>query len=363
MVRTQWSATVACMALCWFAPVAHAHISLEMATPSTHKSRNGDGSAVLKTGPCGRGSAARGSNIYTYEPGSTIILNVSEYVLHPGYFRIAFSMNGDADFAEPQSIMPMNRACQSGEMRCGKTDFCSNPGVLLDNLDEHWQMDGTPTPNPPPQYSWAVKLPDVECENCTLQVIQIMTDPLGGAHGPYDLAMDIYHQCIDLVLKRGAGGQMNPPPAPKPLKGMDCKAAAPGADSAGSGGAPAAAGTGGTAGATGGIGAGTAGATGTAGSGSVPSGSGGSVASGGSAGTRSTPVDGLGPMTTPVATGGRTAAPPAGGTTAPLPAAPPSGASSGCRIDPTGAGASPWLIAFGALLLGSRRRRRAPAAR
>lgn len=360
----------ACLALalgavCSVVSTASAHISLEMASPSTHKSRNGDDGEGTKMGPCGRGPNARGSDVYTYEPGSTIILNVAEYVLHPGYFRVAFSMNGDADFMEPQAIMPMNRECMNGEMRCGKTDFCNNPGVLLDNLDEHWQMDGTRTPNPPPQYSWAVKLPDVECDNCTLQVIQIMTYPLGPAHGPFDLAMDIYHQCIDITLKRGAGAQMNPPPAPKPLKGIDCKAAA----NMGAAGA-------GAAGAGGSAGGGAAGATGSAGGSAMAGGSGGSsgaaAASGnpagaGAAGSQGRPaVAGMSAGAGAPAPKGGSSAPPTGaavtaGASAPAPlpsAAAPS--SGGCGVAPTTGSSG---LKLGAALLfalaASVRRRRA----
>ena len=57
------------------------------------------------------------------------------------------------------------------------------------------------------KYTWQLTLPNVECDNCTLQVIQVMEDNL--AHGDYDPTPgvgieDIYHQCIDLVLKQGA---------------------------------------------------------------------------------------------------------------------------------------------------------------
>ncbi|MCA9560948.1 MAG: hypothetical protein KC583_20510, partial [Myxococcales bacterium] len=50
-----------------------------------------------------------------------------------------------------------------------------------------------------------VTLPDVECDNCTLQVIQVMFDkPPQTSPGN-----DLYYQCADLVL-RGDG----PPPPP-----------------------------------------------------------------------------------------------------------------------------------------------------
>ncbi len=83
------------------------------------------------------------------------------------------------------------------EDRCGKDDFYNNHTVLLDNLNPHKRGF-------PKTYEWEVTLPDVTCDNCTLQIIQVMTD---GApiHAPYDPAMDsddLYYQCIDLKLER-----------------------------------------------------------------------------------------------------------------------------------------------------------------
>jgi hypothetical protein len=73
--------------------------------------------------------------------------------------------------------------------------------VLLDNLNPHLGTPGVPV-----TYSWQVKLPDVECDRCTLQLIQVMMDPARGFHGAYHTQPgdnnDVYHQCIDLRLKR-----------------------------------------------------------------------------------------------------------------------------------------------------------------
>jgi hypothetical protein len=184
------------------AGTARAHISIEQG--GTHLSRYGD--TELKAGPCGVANGKRGTHIYTYEPGQTITLSLVEYIAHPGYFRIAFDADGDDDFKEPASILPVdpNRACPDdpGD-HCGQSDFYNNAAVLpgMDNLNPHVPSGGQP------KYTWQVKLPNVECTNCTLQVIQVMEDD--AAHGPYDPTPgvgveDIYHQCIDLVLKKGA---------------------------------------------------------------------------------------------------------------------------------------------------------------
>ena len=170
------------------------HFSLDGA--GTHESRYGK--YAIKQGPCGKTDGERGENVYTYKPGETIKVTVDEYISHPGYFRIAFDADGDDDFVNPQSVDPINRDCLDDPAdRCGESDFYNNEAVLMDNLDPH-KRGGRKS------YTWDVKLPDVECDNCTLQIIQVMTD-IFPIHAPYDPSMtsdDLYYQCIDLVLSK-----------------------------------------------------------------------------------------------------------------------------------------------------------------
>jgi hypothetical protein len=193
---------LALLAVGSFTPVAKAHLSLEQG--GTHQSRYGDGE--IKAGPCGREGGTRGEHVYTYEPGSTITIKAKEFIPHPSYFRIAFDNDGDDDFVEPASIEPIDpdRPCPyDSNDHCGESDFYNNETVLMDNLDPHLS-NGQPT------YTWQVKLPDIECDNCTLQIIQVMEDTVHGPYAPKGSANeafyieDIYHTCIDLVLKRGA---------------------------------------------------------------------------------------------------------------------------------------------------------------
>ena len=74
----------------------HAHISMKGALMS----RGGD----QKSSPCD-GKRGDGPE-YTFAPGATITLAVSEDIAHPSYFRIAFDNDGE-DFVEPASIKPI----------------------------------------------------------------------------------------------------------------------------------------------------------------------------------------------------------------------------------------------------------------
>jgi len=147
---------------------ARAHLGLD--SPASRY-----GADVLKTGPCGVADGERTLNVTYYEPGETIQVIWDEYVDHPGHYRIAFDDNGDDDFADPATMM----------------EFYSNDTVLLDEIADKGPGER--------DYVATVTLPNVTCDNCTLQVIQVMYDK-----PPYTTpGNDIYYQCADLVLREG----------------------------------------------------------------------------------------------------------------------------------------------------------------
>jgi len=260
---------------------ALAHIDVDMG--GSHKSRVAGGYDI-KAPPCGVADAPRGTNVYKYKPGATINIKVLENIPHPSYFRVSFDDDGDDDFVIPTGTAGEHGDC-GGNEHCGpgKEDFCSNDTVLLDNLDLH-------PSGPSKTYTWSITLPDVECTNCTLQIIQMMND-FAPFHTPAEYPdADIYYHCIDLELSNDAPESTD---TPVENNGMNCKSDT----SAGAAGAASAAGAGGS--------------SGTAG---VP------AASGGSGGTAA-------------AAGGSQAEPAAGS------AAPASGGGAGAKAASGGAGA------------------------
>lgn len=141
---------------------------LDLITPA---GRNGN----QKLGPCeGR---PRGSTT-TFAPGTTIAVRWDETIDHPSHYRIAFSESGQASFVDPAT----------------KDDKDGGPGILLDGIAD--KQGGL--------YCQEVKLPDVACTQCVLQVIQVMYDK-----GPTFGDNDLYYRCADLVLDPGASA----PPA------------------------------------------------------------------------------------------------------------------------------------------------------
>jgi MYXO-CTERM domain-containing protein len=224
--------TVATLACATVASNARAHIGMT----GNIKSRTDSGGFddAQKSFPC---DGARGDGpIYTFEPGSTIKLSFTESIPHPGYYRIAFDRDGEDDFMDPRSIKPLdpNRECKYDDTdQCEKSDYCNNESVLFDNLNPHISSGlGT-------SVSWNIKLPDVECDNCTLQIIQVMEDTSHGGYCPIDTcsghersAADVYHRCIDLKLVKGAknsaGTTTEPVTLPADKKYLECSKQAPG---------------------------------------------------------------------------------------------------------------------------------------
>jgi hypothetical protein len=149
---------------------AFAHIRLD-----SPRSRTDDRDDI-KDGPCGpeAGSTRDETRVTEILAGSTIKVEWTEVINHPSHFRIAFDDDGQDSFVD----------------KTGPTDIVDPPvlPVLLDGiLDDNSMPNGT--------FSAEVTLPDIECDNCTLQLIQYMTD-----------RNEPYYQCADLKLyKEGAG--------------------------------------------------------------------------------------------------------------------------------------------------------------
>jgi hypothetical protein len=172
-----------------FGTAAQARAHIRMTAPTARHDQ-------LKLGPCGAGpDDPRGTNVHTFRPGQALTLTWEETVDHPGHYRIAFDEDGQDDFVDPKSF----------------DDRSGGPGVLVDGIPDR-AGGGT--------YSQEVTLPDVECDNCTIQVIQMMTDKPPYASGGNDL----YYQCIDVVLRADAPEDPTGAPAtPSDEEGCDCR--------------------------------------------------------------------------------------------------------------------------------------------
>jgi hypothetical protein len=285
------------VAMAVISAAAEAHIRLDL--PKGRYLNDPQQNTKQKQGPCGVTNDMRTTKadlITTFEPGEMITVEWNETVNHPGHFRIAFSEKGQV-FPAP-TLDPMPVSAQ----------------ILADDIPDN-KSGGA--------FSHTVTLPNVSCDTCTLQLIQVMSDS-----GTY------YFQCADLILKAsGSGGAGGTAGAGGTSGGGKGGQGSGGKASAGAGGNTPTGGTLGSGGgnSVGGRSGGSGGTLSTGGSNSlVPpvagsgANTGGNKATGGSGtgGTAATPATGGAPAAT--ATGGTVTSPPAG------PSPSPSEEEGGC---------------------------------
>jgi hypothetical protein len=337
MTRSRFS-IAACLALSFTTTGALAHVRFISPTPRHPTPAQGEDNTI-KTAPCGVANDERTtdeSRITVFEPGETITIEFAETIDHPGFYRVSFDDDGQDAFDTPLS----------------RSEVQETPTlpVLLDDIDD--QNGGG--------YSVDVTLPNIECENCTLQLIQVMSSEQSWN------ANDVYYTCADIAL-RGTGGSAG-------NGGVGGMAGGAGIGGAGAGGmqagAPpvAGAGSGGASAGAGGVSAGSGGMSGTGGSAPMGGASSGGMSAGGSTGTAG---GGAAGTTGTAGTAGSTAA--GGAPTAGAGGAPGTAGAAGTRTDTpaeeepgcgistapiTGGARSLSLLAAALLLLGRRRTRR-----
>ena len=160
---------------------AHIHLTSPMARTD---SQLGD----QKEQHCGVANQVRNpARVTVFQPGATITVTWMETIQHPGWFRIAFQPDG-AVFGIPP--VGAGGAGAFPTVNQEGLDAANNSIVLADRI-----ADGL--------LSATVTLPNVECANCTLQFIQVMTDK-----APYTidaLSDDIYFNCADITLSNTPG--------------------------------------------------------------------------------------------------------------------------------------------------------------
>jgi hypothetical protein len=171
---------------CALAPLSgfgHARFKLGGTTPPR------DNSTGLKSGPCG--GLARTATPTILTAGQPLTLQIDEVIDHPGYYRVAFSMSGD----QFPAAMPVPTAA---------TPVSSTLWVpyIQDVANVH-------------AYTATVTVPNTPCTQCSLQMIQYMTE-----NDPPSM----YYSCADIEIRAAAAP--NPQPSqttPAPAPSSNCK--------------------------------------------------------------------------------------------------------------------------------------------
>jgi hypothetical protein len=163
---------------------ALAHIDLVTPVPR-EQGRVRAPNSNLKEGPCGQLANGRTDKVSVFAPGDTVEVTWRETTNHRSYYRVAFDVDGDDAF-------PTFAGSGIGAEGIDPSGPCPVDGRVILAYDMDDRSGGS--------YTLQVRLPDVECERCTLQVVQFM----------YDTMTPYYFQCADLALRRPGAADAGP---------------------------------------------------------------------------------------------------------------------------------------------------------
>lgn len=174
---------------------ADAHFVLISPAASLVQDRIGD---PQKIGPCGGVSANPGRGtpanpgvpsgaVTSVKGGTNLPLLVQESVFHPGHYRVALARTAKQLPPDPEVT-----TAQTARGVRSQSAIIQNPTVapvLLDGIFPH-------TERPTQNWEAQIPIPNINCQNCVLQVIQFMADHPGiavdGGHS--------YHHCAILNI-------------------------------------------------------------------------------------------------------------------------------------------------------------------
>ncbi len=165
---------------------AQAHFVLQSPAALSEQNQVGD---PQKAPPCGdAGNAVATGMVTSYKAGDVVTITLDETIFHPGHYRVSLALNDISELPEEPPVTADNKS------DCGSVPIDPAPvfPVLADGLLVHTEpFGGTQTIE--------VTLPaDVSCDNCTLQVIQFMSN-----HGLNNPGGCFYHHCATISIEGG----------------------------------------------------------------------------------------------------------------------------------------------------------------
>ncbi len=145
-----------------------------------------------KAGPCGGSNSDWGEETYVINEavgGSMLHLALEETIYHPGHYRVALAVNSPTEL--PPDPETTTRDSDRGPWSVSAViqDPVEIP-VLADGLFVH-----DTRPEEPQTFEGDIRLPNINCEKCILQVVQWMADHAFNNPGGYS-----YHHCANVKI-------------------------------------------------------------------------------------------------------------------------------------------------------------------
>jgi hypothetical protein len=169
---------------------AHAHFMLEAPASWLAQDERGD---PQKLAPCGGTMADGGirTGIVTEMAGGSMQrLAIVETIYHPGHYRVALARRMNLLPADPPAIMKDTENGPRSDY--APVDPDPKPPVLLDGLWANQERRTGPL-------EMQMRIPNIDCEGCVLQIIQFMEEHPGVREGGFS-----YHHCAMVNIKADA---------------------------------------------------------------------------------------------------------------------------------------------------------------
>ena len=186
-------------ALAIAAPAASARFELPGAAPHfkllepTSWLIENDRGDPQKAGPCGGSNTDWGEASYVVNQavgGQMLHLRIQETIYHPGHYRVALAVNSPTELPPDPEVTTRDSDRGPWSVSAVIQDPPQIP-VLADGLFVHSTRpaDGMQV------FEADVRLPNINCEKCVLQVVQFMAEHAFNNPGGYS-----YHHCADLQI-------------------------------------------------------------------------------------------------------------------------------------------------------------------
>jgi hypothetical protein len=168
------------------APAEGAHFKLLEPASWLNSDDRGD---PQKLGPCGGTLTDPGTptnSVTSIRGGQPLRIRIQETIYHPGHYRVALSVTSRTELPpHPETTMQQtDRGPRSASAKVQP----AVPPILADGILVR-------TAPPAQLLETSVDIPNINCEKCTLQIIQFMVNHPGVREGGFS-----YHHCADLRI-------------------------------------------------------------------------------------------------------------------------------------------------------------------
>jgi hypothetical protein len=146
-----------------------------------------------KLAPCGGTSQNPGTPsgaLTDVIGGSALHIKLRETVFHPGHYRVALAVNSRSELPADPEVVTQDTD-KGPRSVSAKIMNPVAPPVLADGLFVHTEKAAPDT-----FFETDVRLPNINCAKCTLQIVEFMAEHGHNNDGDYS-----YHHCADLHIR------------------------------------------------------------------------------------------------------------------------------------------------------------------